>query len=104
MISVDDATSIWPFFSAYSFTILYLQLDSLLVMLLSYQVYPGAWTAVLVSLDNVGIWNLRTENLDTWYLGQEVYLRVVNPEITNRTELPMPDNVLYCGLLQDHQK
>ncbi|GFZ01937.1 cupredoxin superfamily protein [Actinidia rufa] len=32
------------------------------------QVFPGAWTAILISLDNVGVWNLRTENLDSWYL------------------------------------
>ncbi|XP_073001351.1 monocopper oxidase-like protein SKU5 [Typha latifolia] len=68
------------------------------------QVFPGAWTAILVSLDNVGIWNVRAENLDTWYLGQEVYVRVVNPEDTNKTELPMPDNALHCGLLQKYQK
>lgn len=68
------------------------------------QVFPGAWTAILVSLDNVGIWNLRAQNLDTWYLGQEVYIRVVNPEDTNKTELPRPDNALYCGRLQKFQK
>ncbi|XP_020703616.1 monocopper oxidase-like protein SKU5 [Dendrobium catenatum] len=68
------------------------------------QVYPGAWTAVLVSLDNVGTWNLRSENLDSWYLGQETYIKVVNPESTNKTELPVPDNALYCGLLEDMQK
>ncbi|CAA6666813.1 unnamed protein product [Spirodela intermedia] len=68
------------------------------------QVYPGAWTAILVSLDNVGVWNVRTENLDTWYLGQETYIQVVNPEQTNKTELAPPDNVLYCGLLQSKQK
>ncbi|KAG0447737.1 hypothetical protein HPP92_028203, partial [Vanilla planifolia] len=68
------------------------------------QVYPGAWTAVLVSLDNVGTWNLRSEDLDSWYLGQETYISVVNPEGTNKTELPVPDNALYCGLLKDMQK
>ncbi|KAI4327094.1 hypothetical protein L6164_019595 [Bauhinia variegata] len=68
------------------------------------QVYPGAWTAILVSLDNVGVWNLRTENLDSWYLGQETYVRVVNPEATNKTELPMPDNALLCGALSKYQK
>ncbi|KAJ0960236.1 hypothetical protein J5N97_001948 [Dioscorea zingiberensis] len=66
------------------------------------QVFPGAWTAILVSLDNVGVWNLRTENLDTWYLGQEVYIKVVNPENTNKTELPLPDNALYCGRLKKY--
>jgi len=68
------------------------------------QVYPGAWTAILVSLDNVGVWNLRTENLDSWYLGQETYVRVVNPEVTNKTELPIPDNALFCGALSKLQK
>ncbi|EXB54466.1 Monocopper oxidase-like protein SKU5 [Morus notabilis] len=70
----------------------------------SAQVYPGAWTAILVSLDNVGIWNLRTENLDSWYLGQETYIKVVNPEATNKTELPIPDNALFCGALNKLQK
>ncbi|KAE8055972.1 hypothetical protein FH972_012775 [Carpinus fangiana] len=68
------------------------------------QVYPGAWTAILISLDNVGVWNLRTENLDSWYLGQETYVRVVNPEDTNKTELPIPDNALFCGALNKMQK
>ncbi|KAG0480818.1 hypothetical protein HPP92_011676 [Vanilla planifolia] len=61
------------------------------------QVYPGAWTTVLVMLDNVGIWNLRASSLDRWYLGQEAYLRVVNPEPNNKTELPIPSNALFCG-------
>uniref|UniRef100_A0A251VBM3 Putative cupredoxin n=1 Tax=Helianthus annuus TaxID=4232 RepID=A0A251VBM3_HELAN len=68
------------------------------------QVYPGAWTAILISLDNVGVWNLRTENLDSWYLGQETYVRIVNPEKNNKTELPMPDNALFCGALSRMQK
>ncbi|TVU32060.1 hypothetical protein EJB05_23778, partial [Eragrostis curvula] len=69
------------------------------------QVYPGAWAAVLVSLDNVGIWNVRSENLDSWYLGQEVYVRVVNPEDnSNKTEMTIPDNALYCGQLHKYQK
>ncbi|GFZ16504.1 cupredoxin superfamily protein [Actinidia rufa] len=68
------------------------------------QVFPGAWTAILISLDNVGVWNLRSENLDSWYLGQETYVRVVNPEATNKTELPVPDNALFCGALKKMQK
>ncbi|RDY02404.1 Monocopper oxidase-like protein SKS1, partial [Mucuna pruriens] len=68
------------------------------------QVFPGGWTAILVSLDNVGSWNLRAENLDRWYLGQETYLRIVNPEENGDTELAAPDNVLYCGPLKSLQK
>ncbi|KAM3408943.1 hypothetical protein ACQJBY_001774 [Aegilops geniculata] len=69
------------------------------------QVYPGAWTAVLVSLDNVGFWNVRSQNLDSWYLGQEAYVRVVNPEDgANKTEMAVPRNALYCGQLHKYQK
>ncbi|XP_042506634.1 monocopper oxidase-like protein SKU5 [Macadamia integrifolia] len=68
------------------------------------QVFPGAWTAILVSLDNVGVWNLRTENLDSWYLGQETYVRIVNPEPNNKTELPRPENAFFCGELKDLNK
>ncbi|CAN6287774.1 unnamed protein product [Urochloa humidicola] len=69
------------------------------------QVYPGAWAAVLASLDNVGVWNVRSQNLDSWYLGQEVYVRVVNPEDAgNKTEMPIPRNALYCGQLHKYQK
>ncbi|XP_034591400.1 monocopper oxidase-like protein SKU5 [Setaria viridis] len=69
------------------------------------QVFPGAWTAVMLSLDSPGFWNVRTENLDTWYLGQETYIRVVDPNGGyNVTEMVAPDNMLYCGLLKDKQK
>jgi hypothetical protein len=67
------------------------------------QVFPGGWTAVLVSLDNVGIWNLRAEKLDNWYRGQEVYVKVADPLGYNITEMIMPDNVLYCGILKEKQ-
>ncbi|KAL8170247.1 hypothetical protein V2J09_022051 [Rumex salicifolius] len=67
------------------------------------QVFPGAWTAILVSLDNSGIWNLRSENLDSWYLGQEAYMSVVNPEI-DKTAVPMPQNLIYCGALSYLQR
>ncbi|KAK1428526.1 hypothetical protein QVD17_17361 [Tagetes erecta] len=68
------------------------------------QVFPGAWTAILVYLDNAGLWNLRAQNLDSWYLGQEVYLSVVNPEVSEKTELPLPENAIYCGVLSSLQK
>ncbi|GAA0170918.1 oxidase [Lithospermum erythrorhizon] len=68
------------------------------------QVFPNAWTAILVFLDNAGIWNLRAQNLDSWYLGQEVYISVINPEITEKTELALPANTIYCGALSSLQK
>ena len=69
------------------------------------QVFPGAWTAVLVFLDKAGIWNLRVENLDSWYLGQELYISVVNPEdSSDKTALPLPDKTIFCGALSSLQK
>ncbi|GMH29670.1 hypothetical protein Nepgr_031513 [Nepenthes gracilis] len=67
------------------------------------QVFPGGWTAVFVYLDNEGAWNIRTENLDRWYLGQETYIRIINPD-DKTTELSPPENVLFCGALKSKQK
>ncbi|TYK00284.1 monocopper oxidase-like protein SKS1 [Cucumis melo var. makuwa] len=67
------------------------------------QVYPGSWTAILISLDNVGTWNIRAENLDKWYLGQETYMKIINPEENGETEMAPPSNVLYCGALRSLQ-
>lgn len=67
------------------------------------QVYPFAWTAILVKLDNQGLWNLRSQNAENWYLGQELYIRVkgVGEEdpstIPVEDEAPIPANVIKCG-------
>uniref|UniRef100_A0A0E0KTW2 Plastocyanin-like domain-containing protein n=1 Tax=Oryza punctata TaxID=4537 RepID=A0A0E0KTW2_ORYPU len=61
------------------------------------QVYPRAWSAVLVALDNVGMWNLRSEEWARRYQGQQFYLRVYTPSHSFRDELPIPSNALRCG-------
>ncbi|CAN1127308.1 Monocopper oxidase-like protein SKU5 [Linum perenne] len=67
------------------------------------QVYPRGWTTILVMMDNRGIWNLRSQNVEKWYLGQELYLRVkgVGTEdpmsIPERDESPIPHNAILCG-------
>ncbi|XP_047063963.1 L-ascorbate oxidase homolog [Lolium rigidum] len=61
------------------------------------QVYPRAWTAIFIALDNVGMWNLRSEDWTRRYLGQQFYLRVYTPTHSFRDELPIPDNALLCG-------
>ncbi|XP_073127172.1 L-ascorbate oxidase homolog [Henckelia pumila] len=61
------------------------------------QVYPDSWTAVYVALDNVGMWNLRTEFWARQYLGQQFYLRVYTPSHSVRDEYPIPNNALLCG-------
>ncbi|KAH6763520.1 SKU5 similar 3 [Perilla frutescens var. hirtella] len=61
------------------------------------QVYPGGWTAVYVYLDNPGMWNLRSQNLKHWYLGQELYIRVYDHDPNPAKEHSPPSNLLFCG-------
>ncbi|KAJ6729207.1 L-ASCORBATE OXIDASE-like protein [Salix viminalis] len=61
------------------------------------QVYPASWTAVYMPLDNVGMWNVRSENWARQYLGQQFYLRVYSPANSWRDEFPIPTNALLCG-------
>ncbi|XP_010550775.1 PREDICTED: L-ascorbate oxidase homolog [Tarenaya hassleriana] len=61
------------------------------------QVYPRAWTAIYMALDNVGMWNIRSENWGRQYLGQQFYLRVWTSSTSYRDEYPIPKNALLCG-------
>lgn len=61
------------------------------------QVYPGGWTAVYSYLDNPGMWNLRSQLLKHWYLGQELYVRVHDDDSNRAKEQRPPDNLLRCG-------
>ncbi|KAF5467024.1 hypothetical protein F2P56_016895, partial [Juglans regia] len=64
------------------------------------QVYPRRWSAVYAYLDNPGTWNLRSQLLKNWYLGQELYLRVFDADPDPAKERPPPDNILLCGKLE----
>ncbi|KAK4804462.1 hypothetical protein SAY86_004279 [Trapa natans] len=61
------------------------------------QVYPFSWTAVYVALDNVGMWNVRSEFWARQYLGQQLYMRVYTDSTSLRDEYPIPKNALLCG-------
>ncbi|KAL7141322.1 hypothetical protein ABFS83_08G045700 [Erythranthe nasuta] len=61
------------------------------------QVYPNSWTAILVSLDNQGMWNMRSAIWGRQYLGQQFYLRVYNPTQSLANEYDIPTNALLCG-------
>ncbi|THU61919.1 hypothetical protein C4D60_Mb07t28320 [Musa balbisiana] len=61
------------------------------------QVYPKSWSAIYMPLDNVGMWNVRSENWARQYLGQQFYLRVYSPVNSWRDENPIPRNALLCG-------
>ncbi|CAL5326285.1 unnamed protein product [Camellia sinensis] len=61
------------------------------------QVYPNSWTAILVSLDNQGMWNMRSAIWERQYVGQQFYLRVFNPNHSLANEYDIPPNALLCG-------
>ncbi|CAI0554228.1 unnamed protein product, partial [Linum tenue] len=63
----------------------------------SLQVYPNSWTAILVSLDNQGMWNMRSAIWERQYLGQQFYLRVWTAEKSLANEYNIPSNALLCG-------
>ncbi|WCJ19237.1 SKU5 similar 1 [Euphorbia peplus] len=65
------------------------------------QVYPKGWTAVYAFLDNPGMWNLRSQILKHWYLGQELYVRVHDDDPNPAKERPPPQNLLLCGNFED---
>lgn len=66
------------------------------------QVYPKSWTALYMPLDNVGMWNVRSENWARQYLGHQFYLRVYSPANSSRDEYPIPSNALQCGKAVGH--
>ncbi|KAI0519369.1 hypothetical protein KFK09_006815 [Dendrobium nobile] len=65
------------------------------------QVYPRSWTAIMLTFDNAGMWNLRSEIWDRRYLGQQLYISVLSPERSLRDEYNLPENALRCGTITD---
>jgi len=61
------------------------------------QVYPNSWTAVLLTFDNAGMWNLRSQTWERQFLGQQTYVRVKSPVKSLRDEYDIPHNALLCG-------
>lgn len=59
------------------------------------QVYPNSWTAVLLMLDNAGMWNVRSEIWARQYLGQQFYMKVAG--FAGQDEYIVPRNALMCG-------
>ena len=46
-------------------------------------------------LDNPEMWNLRSQLLKYWYLGQELYLRVYDADPNPAKERPPPEISFY---------
>ncbi|PON37206.1 Copper-resistance protein [Parasponia andersonii] len=65
------------------------------------QVYPKSWAAIMLTFDNAGMWNLRSELTERRYLGQQLYVSVLSPARSLRDEYNIPDNALLCGIVKD---
>jgi len=61
------------------------------------QVFPKSWAAIFLTFDNAGMWNIRSEMWEKTYLGQQLYVSVLSPELSLRDEYNIPDNALLCG-------
>lgn len=61
------------------------------------QVFPKSWAAIMLTFDNAGMWNLRSENAENRYLGQQLYISVVSPERSLNDEYNIPLNSIICG-------
>ncbi|XP_073155451.1 L-ascorbate oxidase homolog [Henckelia pumila] len=64
------------------------------------QVYPNSWAAVMTTLDNAGMWNLRSEMWERTYLGQQLYLSVLSPARSLRDEYNIPEAQQLCGIVK----
>ncbi|XP_058075194.1 L-ascorbate oxidase homolog [Magnolia sinica] len=64
------------------------------------QVFPKSWSAVLLTLDNAGMWNLRSQILERQYLGQQLYFSLLSPARSLRDEYSLPELSLKCGLVE----
>lgn len=64
------------------------------------QVYPHSWAAVFLTLDNAGMWSVRSVSAERSYLGQQLYISVLSPNRSLRDEYNLPDNDLLCGIVK----
>ncbi|XP_076883956.1 L-ascorbate oxidase homolog [Bidens hawaiensis] len=67
-------------------------------------VFPGCWAAVMLTLDNAGMWSLRSEMWERFYLGQQLYVSVLSPEQSLRDEYSLPETTQLCGIVTDLPK
>ncbi|KAI3470390.1 hypothetical protein Pfo_027053 [Paulownia fortunei] len=67
-------------------------------------VYPNSWAAIMTTLDNAGMWNLRSVALERQYLGEQLYISVLSPARSLRDEYNLPDNELLCGIVKNLPK
>ncbi|KAB2069323.1 hypothetical protein ES319_A08G089600v1 [Gossypium barbadense] len=68
------------------------------------QVFPQSWAAILLTFDNCGMWNIRSEIWDRHYLGQQLYVSVLSSARSLKDEYNMPDDSPLCGIVESMPK
>ncbi|XP_004502172.1 L-ascorbate oxidase homolog [Cicer arietinum] len=68
------------------------------------QVFPKSWAAIMLTFDNAGMWNLRSEQAENRYLGQQLYISVLSPELSLRDEYNLPETQIVCGIVKSLPK
>ncbi|KAF7803846.1 L-ascorbate oxidase-like protein [Senna tora] len=65
------------------------------------QVFPKSWAAIMLTIDNAGMWNVRSEAAENRYLGQQFYISTLSPNKSTRDEYNLPETSLVCGIVKD---
>ncbi|MBA0762956.1 hypothetical protein Gotri_012497 [Gossypium trilobum] len=68
------------------------------------QVFPQSLAAILLTFDNCGMWNIRSEIWDRHYLGQQLYVSVLSSARSLKYEYNMPDDSPLCGIVETMPK
>ncbi|KAM1204511.1 hypothetical protein ACFX1Q_006156 [Malus domestica] len=68
------------------------------------QVFPKSWAAIMLTFDNAGMWNVRSEQPERCYLGQQFYVSVLSPARSLRDEYNLPQTAQLCGIVKDLPK
>lgn len=63
-------------------------------------VYPNSWAAIMTTLDNAGMWNLRSDMMERTYLGQQLYLSVLSENKSLRDEYNILQDQPLCGIVK----
>ncbi|TYH36405.1 hypothetical protein ES332_D13G262500v1 [Gossypium tomentosum] len=63
------------------------------------QLFPKSRAAILLTFDNAGMWNIRSEIWERTYLGEQLYASVLSPEKSLRDEYNIPEDTPLCGIV-----
>lgn len=68
------------------------------------QVFPSSQATILVTFDNNGMWNFRSQDWEKTYLGQQLHFSVVSAAKSLEDEYNIPNNALLFGIVKGMPK